>query len=134
MAYITQDSIEAVFGQQNVITWSNLDGTNGEADTDAVAAAIAYAEAYVEGRFRPSGIYAIPFSPATDPVLVNWCAVIAGIWLFQRRPNAGGDASTSWQDKKDEVDREMSLYVSGSRRLSCGRAYAKNATAPYVVR
>ena len=134
MAYIDQDDIEAIFGEENVVTWSNLDGSTDTADTAAIATAIAWAEAYVEARFRPCGIYTIPFSPATDPVLVNWCATLAGVWLFQRRPNAGGDPAASWADKKTEVEREMDLFITGSRRLTCARAGSRNPTAPFVHR
>lgn len=132
MAYSTQSDIENLFGESNVAVWSNLEGGT-DADTDRIATAIAWADAYIDNRFRPCGIYLIPFS-GTDLVLTNWSASLAGIWLFQSRPTGGGDASASYDDKRERVEEEMDLYIAGARRLACTRAGSRNATVPYVVR
>lgn len=134
MAYITQANIEAIFGVENVRRWSNLENEDLDTDTDAISTAIAWAEAYVEDRFRPCGIYALPFSPTSNVMVVNWMATLAGIWLFQRRPNNGADATVTWIDRREQVEREMDMYISGGRRLNCTRAHTTNPTVPYVVR
>lgn len=131
MSYSAQSDLENLFGTANVAAWSNLEGGT-DADTDRIAAAIAWADAYIDDRFRPCGIYSLPFS-GTSPIVTNWSASLAGIWLFQSRPTGGGDAGASYADKREQVEREIDLYIIGGRRLTCTRAESKNANVPYVV-
>jgi len=116
--YVSKADLENVFGKDNIATWSNLDGEAG-ADEARIATAIAVAEEDIENRFR-DGRYAIPFSPI--PLVVkDWCARLAGIWLFENRPgfNKSDEEKEGFEDVRDIIDREIEAYTSGQRRLAC---------------
>jgi len=87
VAIIVQADIEAVFGATNVAIWSNLDSDSTTAVTARISAAIEYAEAWVNDEFRDSR-YVVPLTPNTgthSPRVKNWCAVMAGEWLYRPR-------------------------------------------------
>jgi len=130
--YIAQSDIENVFGDDNVAVWSNLEG--GDAvNVTRVAAAITYAEGIVDDTFR-DGRYTIPFSPI--PVIVtDWCAKLAGIWLFMCRPQYKKDreASEGFMDVREAVFEEMNAYLAGRRVFSCDKSTTKDVNSPTVV-
>lgn len=85
--YIAQSDIESEWGTANVIQWSNLDGGTVSADATRVAAAIDYAEGYVEGRLRTAR-YRVPFSfldTRSQGVMKRLMATLAGEWLGSQR-------------------------------------------------
>ena len=132
-AYVAKANIENVFGKDNVARWSNLDGEVG-ADAARITLAIETAEEDVENRFR-DGRYAVPFSPTTSKTIRNWCARLAGIWLFENRPafNKSENQKEGFQDLKDDIASEIEAYTSGQRKLSCTLADEVRNAGPVVV-
>ena len=139
MAYITQASIESVFGASNVALWSNVANTaltDGEptADTARIAAAIAYAEGYVEDRFR-AGPYTVPFSATGSgfpAVLVDWCAKLAGVWLYKSRGVTETVEGDPVAFHMTEANETMDFYISGARKMACAYASSRPTTTPGV--
>src|SRR3990167_8812449 len=86
--YILQSNVEDVFGTANVVRWSQLDPDTVTVNATRVAAAISYAEEYVENKFRGSRS-AVPFSGAAQQ-LIDWCAKLAGVWLYESRGSRDG--------------------------------------------
>ena len=134
-SYIGQSDIESRFGTTNVAKWSNLDNTTTTADADRIEAAILYAEDYVENRFR-NGPYALPFQAVSGTLyqLIDWCAKLAGIWLYEHRglrdENAEGNLLG---DMKSDVEREIDNCLAGITRLNAIRAEGDSPTAPVCV-
>jgi len=132
MAYISQSDIEALFGTQNVAEWSNLANDGTGADTARITSAITYAEDYVNDRFR-DGPYSIPFVglSGTPRVLVDWCAKIAGAWLYRSRPPHSRE-----QDRMADVgigiENEMDSYLQGGRKMNAMRG-GTGPSVPFVV-
>jgi len=132
MAYSTQSDIEALYGVQNVAEWSNLENDGSGASTSRIDTANEYAAAYVDDRFR-DGPYAIPFVglSGTPRVLVDWCAKIAGAWLYRSRPPHSRE-----QDRMEDVligiDNEMDSYLQGGRKMNAMRG-GTGPSVPFVV-
>jgi len=125
--YIAQSDIEDVFGVDSVAAWSQLDPDEDDstADTARIAKAIAYAERTVEDRFR-NGRYAVPFS-GTSVVLVDWCAKLAGVWLYSSRgvnATRGNDAEERIMFHRRAALEEMDLYLSEQRDLGLTLAHS----------
>lgn len=129
--YINQSDIEDIFGIDNVRIWSNLANESSSADAARIAKAIEYAEAEIENRFR-NGRYAIPFTSG-GPILTNWIATLAGIWLFEHRPVFDEDEVAGFDGLRDNLDAEIEQYLSGQRLLPAGLAASTEITAPVVI-
>ena len=138
--YIAWANIEAVFGADNVAAWSDLSGGQ-TADTGRITSAISWAEAWVEARFRRSE-YAVPFvivSGTYDPLLIDWCANLAGYWLYRsrgvRRSRRGGeDAGLDFvKDEYDRVQSEIAQAIAGPLKLNLGLVASESPTAPQIV-
>lgn len=133
MAYITQADIESVFGVENVASWSNLESDSTTADTGRIADAIAWAEQDINDRFR-GGAYTIPFVPQSSGALrpvIDWCAKLAGAWLYQSR---GISAETNpVGDVLVAVEGSIRAYQAGQRRLDCARVGTDGMEAPRMV-
>lgn len=130
MPYSTKTDIESVYGVTNVAVWSQLNESASRAatgipaaDSARINAAIAYADAVIDDRFR-GGRYAVPLSPVS-PIVTNWSAVLAGIWLYRSRGVASG-ADTADANRyvgmEQNVYREMDLYLGGARTLTAAQA------------
>jgi len=131
-SYVTKDDLEDIFGKDNIATWSNLDG-EADADTVRIDRAIAVAEEDVENRFR-DGKYALPFNPI--PLVVkDWCARLAGIWLFENRPgyNKNEEEKEGFEDMRDSIDRQVEAYTSGQRTLPANLADNINKGGPIAI-
>jgi uncharacterized protein DUF1320 len=133
--YISQSDVENVYGTANVAAWSVIEpGSDpATANTTRITAAIAYAEQYVEDRFRGFR-YALPFSGAGVVVIDDWCAKIAGAWLYESRGKAGGrdeEAADQVASKKRAALGEMDSYLAGMRKLDLTLA-DNGGTAPIV--
>lgn len=133
MAYITQPDIETVYGVNNIAVWSNLENDGSGASTSRIAAAIAYAEEYVDNRFRGSR-YAIPFqgTSGVPKVLVDWCAKIAGAWLYRSRPPHAKQTDLV-ANVVDGIENEIDAYLAGQRRLPAADAYPSPSTMVAVT-
>lgn len=133
--YITQADIENRFGRSSVAKWSQLEENDTGADTARIALAIAYGESYVNAKFRGHR-YAVPFQ-GTDPLLVDWCAIHAGVWLYASR----GQATSSGQDSGDAdryngmaayADSQMAKAISGTLKLDLALK-RRTPTTPVVI-
>lgn len=111
--YISASDIDDVFGTENVTRWSALDGS-GTRDTDRISTAISWAEATVEARFRGTA-YDLPLP--SSPLVTRWCAVVAGLWLYESRGTGDAEREARFADLRDEVEREMALAAAGALPL-----------------
>lgn len=130
--YISQSDVEDTFGTDNIAVWSDLSGA-GSADTTRIARAIEYAEEDIENRFR-DGRYALPFSPIPN-VIKNWCAVIAGIWLFDSRPGFKHteEETEGFNKLLTRTEATIDCYTSGQRRLETALKAECEKGGPAVV-
>lgn len=127
MAYATKSNIEDVFGAANVATWSQLDNDVETADDDRIARAIAWADAYINGRMRGSR-WVIPISGTEASITVTeWAANLAGWWL--ERPRGLTDEMV---ETKARIDNEIDLYVAGTRQWDAAEEDPQ-PTAPVVI-
>lgn len=86
--YCTREDIEDNFGIINVEKWADLDN---DADQTKIAAridhAIYIASAQIDGALRKT-FYVVPLEPNgsyLDPVIVDICAIFAGVYLYEAR-------------------------------------------------
>jgi len=131
-AYVDKADVENTFGVDNVAAWSDLTGA-GSADATRIALAITYAEGLINDSFR-DGRYAIPFSPI-PVVLKDWCAKLAGVWLFFNRPLYGKnqEAASGFIDVRTMVLDEVNSYTSGRRKFSATLSTVLGVNAPVVA-
>ncbi len=133
--YITKSDIEAVFGVDNMATWSDLENTQGSTNEDRVDTAIAHAESLVDDRFRHSR-YAVPLQGidgSVPAVVVDWAAKLAGIWLYESRGLRDGDQDNQLAGIKSAVETGMDAYLSGKRRLNAVTSEGDAPGGPVVV-
>ena len=133
MTYITQSNINNVFGENNVIKWSNLDNDNLTVNSSRVAAAIVWVESYIDSRFRGQR-YTIPFSPVPQEV-INWSAALAGIWLYEGRGLSDTNKEgNKLQDKKEAVEGEIAACLAGMIKLNTSSHDSSAPSAPISIR
>ncbi len=138
MAYAVQADIEAIYGTKNVARWSNLDSDSTTVNATRTAAAIAWASATVDDRFRRSA-YTVPFVAllGTYPQsFVDIVAKLAGVWLYNSRGlrDAGaGEEGNRITAHRREAEELMDLYHSGSRVWSMQSSETDPRDAPMVV-
>ena len=136
MAYIDTDDLNNVWGTDNVTAWSDLTG-GATADTTRIAAAIAWAEAYVENRFRRQSIYQVPFVAGTsgyDVQLTNWMAVLAGHWLYDsRQVRRRNDTEGLTTSQMQRILNEMKEALAGQLTLNLGEKSEPMPDAPACV-
>lgn len=135
--YVDNDDLYDVWGERNIITWSDLDGGR-TLDQDRVDAAISWAEAYVENRFRRTR-YAIPFTIGSagdyDYQLKNWVASFAGDKLYKARSaRRGAEEESRTSAVIKEVQKEMAQVLGGQLEIDAGKVRTPTPTAPFVVR
>lgn len=132
MAYTTEAKIKAVYGTKNVDRWADLNNSGDAGEiTATVAAAIAYADAQVDGRLR-GGIYTVPFEadPNTPPIIANIAADLAAERLYRaRRYEDTDDAGDMLAAAKQAAERQLSAIRVGRITLSVAATYT---TAPDV--
>ena len=131
MSYAAQSDIEAVFGPAEVAAWTFYlqaggTGTAAPADPGRITAALAYADAEVDGAFA-GGPYAVPLqaSAAAARTVAQWAAVIAGCYLY------GSRASVSYVDYagnrylalRASVYADMHKVRAGVKRLDAARRF-----------
>jgi phage gp36-like protein len=113
MAYSTRTDLENKFGVDNILKWSDIE-CNGSVDASRIALAITTADEDIDDRFRATR-YSLPFSPVPRKVS-EWSAVLAGIWLFDSRPEfRETDKVEAFAIIRENVDKEIDDYVSGKR-------------------
>lgn len=134
MPYCTQSDIEAVFGARNVARWSNLDNDDSAADTARINTAIAWASDYLDSRLRRR--FAVPLSGG-GAVLTDWCAKLAGVWLYEARGQdtrgAQDENANSVRLHKPIVNAELDALLSGARDIGLDLVRSTEATAPFIA-
>jgi len=131
--YIATSNVQDIFGTTNVAAWSNLDRSTASADDDRIQSAISWAEQYVEDRLRDS-IYAIPLTATTGTLttVIDWCAKLAGYWLYRDRGQDDADKlADRMDDIKTQVDGEITGVLAGTRRLKA-KLSDNHPSAPIV--
>lgn len=133
--YINKSNVEALFGTDNVATWSNLDNDDAQANEARIDDAIAYAEALIDDRFR-DGKYAVPLvgnSTNALETIKNVAAQFAGWWLYRARglrdDETEADKMATQQEEANEV---IDGYLSGRTKLDAVLTKTQ-PTAPVVV-
>jgi hypothetical protein len=138
MAYCVQSDIENLFGVENVGRWSNLDNQSLTADPNRVAAAIAYAAAIIDDRFRNSR-YNVPLVGLGGPLtaVTDLAARLAGCWLYESRGLADGAAgaedglTAGIAAHRRYVERMFGRYLAGQDQLAAAPTRMVT-TAPFV--
>lgn len=133
--YINKAEVEAVFGVNNVTTWSNLDNDDAQANEARITDAIAYAEGLIEDRFRDSK-YAVPLvgnSTNALRTIKNVAAQLSGWWLYRAR-GLRDDEETTDKMATHEADAHGIIdgYLSGRMKLDAVLTKIQ-PTAPVVV-
>lgn len=130
--YANSGDIINLFGEDNVIAWSNLDNTVTDAiDSVRTQTALTYADSEIDNFFR-DGPYTVPLSVGSGVATVtNWAAVIAGVWLYNNRGQATeGQAANQYQQMLAGVRSQMALYKGGTLRLNAARVFGGVSNAP----
>jgi phage gp36-like protein len=85
--YITKANMQTYYGNDSILNWSQLDKDLEQStyDDDRITAAIAWAEAHIEDRFRGS-MYAVPFSTLGN-TLKQFMIIAAAYYLNRPRMN-----------------------------------------------
>ena len=131
--YIDSGDINNVFGEDNVIRWSQLDNDVATADTNRLTQAITFAEDHVTDRLR-NGPYALPFTTCPETVK-NIMATLAGVWLYESRGlTDDNEEGNKLQDKKVDAHRDIDLIMGRVIKLDATLAYGDTPTAPTVIK
>ena len=67
-------------------------------------------------------------------VVKDWCAKLAGIWLYESRGmQDDNDEGNKLSDMKDDVHADIGMYLSGQKKLSATEAHTDVPEGPTVV-
>lgn len=143
--YCTRSDVEAVFGPHNIQTWADLDNDLDEDKIEArVAAAIDYATHTIDSKLARS-IYYLPLqledgTGAAPPIVVNICAKLAGVWLYECRGVDDWDPErTASQGHRLRIHYDVDAIPTlkkisiGEIELTNAMRKASNQNAPMVV-
>ena len=136
MNYCERSDVEDLFGPVNVAKWADLDNTQ---DADAITArvdrAIAVSSAKIDDRLR-GGPYVLPITnqPAT---VVNLCASLAGLWLYESRGVQDFDPESGVPMHRlrwfaQQAEKTLKDLRAGVLRLDVALT-GYGTTAPFVV-
>lgn len=134
--YIDVDDLYDVYGEGNIVAWSDLSGGR-TLDTTRVASAILWAEKMVENMFRRSR-YSIPFTRGADGSydvqLTNWMAVYAGDKLYKgRSARRGQEREDRTSTYLKDVKREMQQVLGGQLELDAGVRRSPTPSGPVAI-
>lgn len=135
MSYATRSDIELIFGKANVIKWADVDNNNNKLDIlDRITWALESATAFFDNRLR-RGPYVIPFVDDLDLEVVNHCARLAGVMLYESRGYEDTE-NTDGSHKLSPHRRIVNHFIAGvlSGRISiAGERQVNNlpATSQY---
>ena len=128
--YIAKADIDAIFGVDNVATWSNLDNDDAEANLARVNTAIADAEEHFEDRMRGSR-YAVPFTGSIN-TLKRGMARLAGAMLYEARGTTDEGEDDRMQGHRDAAEDIINRLLSGRMVMNAADS-GTHPTAPVVV-
>lgn len=134
-AYIDDDDLYGRWGKDNVDEWASLDNQATPTAATRRTTAIAWAEQYVEDRFRNSR-YEVPFSFNTTAAgypVHEWMKTLAGVWLFQTHGWAHGqnEKLDMMATARSDAEREMDTYLAGMMDLDAAHSF-DGPTAPHA--
>lgn len=133
--YASQTNMENLYGEDNILTWSNIDNTGTTANTTRINAGLAYADKYIDDRFRNSKWH-VPFSPAPE-LVKQWAATLASYWIYKSRGLRDATEMTNkLRDDLDKVDTEIAEYLAGIRDFDYQQISLSESpmpTAPQIV-
>lgn len=136
--YISQSDLESRWGVDNVADWSqvNKDQPTTTPDTARIALAIDTAEDTIDDMFR-DGRYEIPFAfnGSVSYTLKDWCATLAGIWLYETRLDRrrDGNQDATIEAARSRVLGEVDAYRAGQRKFDAAFKESRATTAPWTV-
>ena len=132
--YISDSDLYSRWGKDNIDEWASLDNQTSPTAAERRATAIAWAEQYVEDRFR-NGLYEVPFQFNGDGAkpVHDWMATLAGVWLYRTHGwSRGEDEKLDMMNSaRKAVDDEIASYLAGIRTLDAERSFT-GPTAPHV--
>lgn len=135
MAYATKDDIIAIFGEENVNKWANIDNLPDGAPLTAhiiarCAWALALAAAKIDDTLDGCD-YTIPFTATYPLQIVDANARLAGVLLYDSRgivdADEAGNAIHALKPHEDKVRALLQQIKSGKIRL---RGVARLDNAP----
>ncbi len=127
--YISDSLIYELFGSDQVTKWATLDTRGFSGNEARLQAAIDWAEANIETRFRGSK-WAIPFAvgAAGMKTIRHWMVVYAVMWLRGGRP-LDDDQKDYVLELKKAVDDEITECLMGAWTFESGEV---DTTTPEV--
>lgn len=132
MAYATRADIEAIFGRENVAKWSQLDNEQSVADEARVTSALAWAEGYINARFRRSR-FVVPLSGGDTSIVETWCARLAAWWLYRGRGFRDTEVDDMLQEHRTQVDQEIISALNGVDEPDFTRSESRGGNAPWIA-
>lgn len=125
MAYTTRANLEAMFGEESVEKWADVNGNGVAAHITArIAAALVYADGEINDLMRCT-LYALPLvvrdTSIVPPTIVDVANRLAGVWLYEGRgvrdidPDGKPVHMLMWH--KDEAYKKLREIASGVRHL-----------------
>jgi lysophospholipase L1-like esterase len=151
--YAAQSDLEDLFGQANIASWSQFDGSNIP-DVNRIQRALDAADTAIDDFFRDSP-YASPFVLGASTLTVTrWAATLAGVWLYRSRNAAAagtpitasisvsssvslsasaGQPIDPYSALLADVRSEMSRCKSGVMRLDASPTAPTATNAPSIV-
>ena len=124
MAYASQSGMEAIFGVPNILKWGDAD-KDGSLEAARIAAAVAYADNYIEDFLRMSQ-YIVPLEQpgsSTAPITISDMANrLGGVWLYttlgiEHYSFESGKMTHALSGVKKEVDDQLKDIADGRVRL-----------------
>lgn len=124
--------IEDIFGPYNTAIWSQLDPSivQGTPDYNRYTVAMGWADSKIVDYFRELGNYVSPLAPEGSAVAIvkNWCAQIAGIWLYQNRGTRDTAEDHKYTTMLMKVYEDMAYHTT-VRKLDASKRWP-SPTAP----
>jgi len=137
--YCVRADIEALFGEDNVRAWADLNGNQDVTEIeDRITEAIADASDDVDEVMR-GGPYSIPLVDITTLTtprgIKKITATLAGVWLYNKRgiedfDQEEGTAKHKLAYNEDEARSQLAEYRASVRRLNATRV---GSMTPHAV-
>lgn len=83
--YAVRDDVEVIYGSANVTTWADINNNGVSGDvTRRISWALCLATSWLDDRLR-GGPYVVPFEEPYANSLIDACARLAGVLLYESR-------------------------------------------------
>lgn len=134
MAYCTSSDIQDLIGESNLAAWSQLDPDTEGADDTRIERAIAWADAWIDGRLR-DGRYLLPLAAISGEltVILDVSRRLAAHWLYSSRGFVDADTvGDRMQEHYEFAETTLDRIASGQLKLNATQSRTR-PTAPEVV-